>query len=291
MMSFYIVYFLWRTFFAFGIMMYRGKPLVVLQLLLGCWVPFLLWMVYLFLLLLGFAGIILDQVDDEELPGEVQWVVPVVVVATVVLHWIPNTNLTRHFDRYNLIYFAQVRTIFSSRDDLVLRTRNQLNEIITRIQNMAGDNEVRIHVVGYSMGTIFALQTLSSNAYTRPDNHRLVQNLITFGCPFETVRLYVPKFFQENFATNVPFQWTNIYSKSDILSTCFADLHHPEGTVHEQEYPSPACDFWSFVLFMLAGIRAHGCYWSSVGPTGTDISANIMRIVFPPVEAERDDGN
>lgn len=90
-----------------------------------------------------------------------------------------------------------------------------------------------VAVMGYSFGTLVALDALFLHG--RPPDLRFerVETLVTIGCPFDLTRAFWPAYASQPQAGEVaPRRWINVYSPLDVLGSNFRD----EDTVGDSEW-------------------------------------------------------
>ena len=81
----------------------------------------------------------------------------------------------------------------------------------------------RIHIIGYSFGSIVAVDNLFTAGRRPIDRFRRIDTLVTIGCPFDIIRTYWPSYFTgRQSTTSETLKWINVYSPIDILSSNFA---------------------------------------------------------------------
>lgn len=211
--------------------------------------------------------------------------------STAALTLVPWPSLKNRYEAYVCSYLTVAWSTWSGRTEFISHARSQLNSLIDRVRLMPGVE--RILIVGYSFGTVIAIDTLFPQRRHRRTQHAQVKKLITFGCPFEMIRAYSPQFLNQREVEHYHFSWTNIYSRSDILSSQFASVGvnvagEPGRKLGEPGMPYDliafpgVCDVWIFLLVLVRGIRAHAAYWDcSHVPTGNAISRDIIDIIFP----------
>lgn len=139
----------------------------------------------------------------------------------------------------------------------------------------------KIHIVGYSFGSIVAIDNLFPVDRKPIDRFQRIDTLVTIGCPFDMIRTYWPSYFDErqSVAADAP-KWINVYSPIDVLSSNFADggnEQSEEQTKHEgiglmiagqirkpenlkfAQRKNKSLGLLGFLT--LAGFKAHSHYW------------------------------
>ena len=139
----------------------------------------------------------------------------------------------------------------------------------------------RIHIIGYSFGSIVAVDNLFTAGRKPIGRFRKINTLVTIGCPFDIIRTYWPDYFTgRQSATSKTFKWINVYSPLDILSSNFADVGNAErvdearneriGVEVDGQILKPECISFSegpsqglgiIDILTLTGFRAHSLYW------------------------------
>jgi hypothetical protein len=174
----------------------------------------------------------------------------------------------------------------------------QLQALLEHIAEHDRPTYRHVHIIGYSFGSVIALDTLFPKGTSAPKRASSIQTIITIGCPFDMIRTYLRKYFRGRKASSLCQRWWNIHDPVDILSSDFkgdgaaiyATLHDdhagsqsdPPGPVDELqsseimpgsntarvkpneliEYNPFGSDKISLLgLFVLEGLRAHVKYW------------------------------
>jgi hypothetical protein len=112
-------------------------------------------------------------------------------------------------------------TLHDQRPELLGRFTTLLEHLAERCA--AGEYQ-RIHVLGYSFGSIVALDALFPAEAAPVPRTSSIETLVTIGCPFDFIKLYWPKYF--DFRKIAPAEqrakWINLHSDTDLLSSSFA---------------------------------------------------------------------
>jgi hypothetical protein len=138
-----------------------------------------------------------------------------------------------------------------------------------------------IHIIGYSFGSIVAIDNLFPSGRKPIERFKRIDTLITIGCPFDLVRTYWPDYFKgrQSLSPDKP-KWLNVYSPIDILSSNFADggnnqkvdeaeqqdigvevedqMRKPENVIFSQ---GPFQTLGVIDMLRLMGFKAHTMYW------------------------------
>ncbi len=222
------------------------------------------------LLVVGFA--LLQRSDD--LPT---WLSGTIVAVTGLGIWTsPPAQALR---RMAVTLYALYRYIERA-DDAGAEARGDLAKLLDDLQNRPGVRYDRIVVVGYSFGSLAAVDAFLSPTSPPPGRLRDVDELITIGCPMDLIRAFRPAYAAGRYAlAGVPAHWTNVYAPSDVLSSNFRDGAPPDETV----FAIPVRDDpeggrtpvnVDYLLdgrtepvglagtLLLRGFRLHGRYWS-----------------------------
>ncbi len=101
-------------------------------------------------------------------------------------------------------------------------------QTVSLLDSITSDPEVtydRIHLMGYSFGSILAIDAVFRRRGIPEIRFGVVHTLITIGCPFDLIRTLWPNHFNGRHATPstppAPLQWLNIYSPLDIFGSNF----------------------------------------------------------------------
>jgi len=149
----------------------------------------------------------------------------------------------------------------------------------------SGPGYRRFAVMGYSFGSIVALDVFCPPDGVRARRLDHVDTLITIGSPHDFILTYWTDYFaNRDPGHRLPATWLNIYSPTDVLSSQFEKTssdrpdassgglensfgrpgllaHGPtEELVFREHSTSEELTLWS--LLCLRGLRAHSLYWS-----------------------------
>jgi len=149
----------------------------------------------------------------------------------------------------------------------------------------AGPRYRRHALLGYSFGSIVALDAFCPADDVRARRLDCVDTLVTIGSPYDFILTYWPDYFANRSPKHgSPANWLNIYSPVDVLGSQFhkrgAASAEGHGEVLENSFGQPGrlakgpteevafrenfvCEdlTWTSTL-MLLGLRAHSMYWS-----------------------------
>lgn len=158
--------------------------------------------------------------------------------------------------------------------------RNNLRgEVLTLLEQASERLEVdRIHIVGYSFGSLLAIDTVFPASRAPTARMARVKSLITMGCPFDLVRMLQTRYFQNRFSGAAADRtWINIYDPIDVLGSNFRNDTEQgpatEGVMItspvDTKLPSanipwnPGQRLTLVSGLMLASLRVHAQYWGS----------------------------
>ncbi len=106
-----------------------------------------------------------------------------------------------------------------ARDQPVIVGR--LESTVAKLNDRGQYDHVRL--VGYSFGSIVALDTLFPTTGDPPPSLDTVDKLVTIGCPYEFALAMRPNWLSGRCSReNVPATWLNIYSPVDLLGSDFS---------------------------------------------------------------------
>jgi hypothetical protein len=161
--------------------------------------------------------------------------------------------------------------------------RGEMQSFLERVSER-GDVD-RLHVVGFSFGSLVALDMVFPSSGPPPPRVSTINSLVTIGCPFDLVRMLHPAYAENRFAPQRTPYWFNIYEPTDVLGSDFSDedeakkskekghLKSPRGVgiADSKEEKGPATNLawnpherltWVSVL-MLTSLRVHWHYWEA----------------------------
>lgn len=167
----------------------------------------------------------------------------------------------------------------------------------------------RYAMLGYSFGSIVALDAFCPADDVRARRLNRVDMLVTIGSPYDFIVTYWPDYFaNRNSKHGPPTKWLNIYSPVDVLSSRF---HKRDDTVTEgqgevledsfgkrgrlEKGPTEELAFReNFVsedltwlsTFMFLGLRAHSMYWARDENRERNCFNLIAPRLFPELSAE-----
>lgn len=136
----------------------------------------------------------------------------------------------------------------------------------------------RIHVVGYSFGSLVAVDALLPRAGTVGQGNdriaKVVASLTTIGCPIDAIRVFYPKHFAAPRRSRVPdLRWTNVFVPADVFGSNLADKTDSEPigpddvvpmfegvTITARQHTDQQLGF--LTTLEGKGFALHGGYWS-----------------------------
>jgi pimeloyl-ACP methyl ester carboxylesterase len=148
-------------------------------------------------------------------------------------------------------------------------------------QVLEADPDRRIHLLGYSLGSLVCLAFLfpKPSLHVAPDerHNTSIHGLFTIGCPVDFVRLYRPDYLMDRTERVEELAWTNIYIGADVLASNFLDgSDEADGTARSglaapADIPAPISLrytseelTWRNVVGR-RGFLSHSGYWDEVG--------------------------
>jgi hypothetical protein len=211
----------------------------------------------------------------------------VIILGAIVEVFIP--NLKDRISRAAVDYMSVL-------DYLSLGERRQViaGQLADLLEHIAEKGSYRnIHMIAFSFGSLIAIDNLFPYGETPGERFRLVNSLVTIGCPFDLIRQFWPGYFKGREALpRTPSQWLNVYSPVDILSSNFrndqelgqAEKHLglqdsnveppvPENLVYTRGINPSQLSRLSWIT--LLGLRAHTMYWEAQG----DSDVNCFKAV------------
>lgn len=229
-------------------------------------------------LLVAALTVIVPVVGQNSVWGRV--LQSVVVILTAVLALIPlrARRTIEHFgDRWSLV--LGYLEVGEARDVITGNLDDLLAEAVR-----VGYTEVS--VVGYSMGSVIALDTLFPPAPTDRTIPAQIDSLVTIGCPYDSICGLHPKYFaKRSYRAGVPKRWVNVFNPVDVLSSNFRrdsaiyDLsgHHAapanQRITEGHDAPKPENLIWNPLgqdkgptlgqVITWLGLRSHAMYWNS----------------------------
>ncbi len=220
-----------------------------------------------------------------------QWTV--VVGAVLLLFLPPKFNFKERISQAAVDYLCMVYylNLGDQRNTIVGRLETFIDEI-SRVseteRKSSGKGYRNIHLFSYSFGSIIALDALFPAGRSPGRPLRDIHTLVTIGCPFDFVRTFWSRYFDQRreYVKDHPVRWLNVYSPLDVLASNFRnDSQTSKATISiraqelsaDADVPAP-CNVrfhegldhselsFSDSLTLL-GLRAHSMYWSSEAET------------------------
>jgi pimeloyl-ACP methyl ester carboxylesterase len=227
-------------------------------------------------------------------------VVPLTQMMQVIVVWVTAVGLFLKADLKAWVQKSGLGiTVANQYLTLGLRRRAVEDQFAALLNHLGQKPDVqyqRVHVVGYSFGSIIALDALFPDDQAAAVFGR-IHTLVTVGCPFDFVRTYWPTYFQQRTQLgDVPRRWVNIYAAADVLGSDFVDQAAPpqparlcgitignESTprrpdVNERYGRSTTLEEYSAMEKLgFLGFAMHRQYWDG---TGAGCYRNIVRAIF-----------
>jgi hypothetical protein len=171
--------------------------------------------------------------------------------------------------------------------------RGRLDHLLDRVQSDPKVPVGRIHVIGYSFGSIVALDSFFPRGNDPGLRVRAVDTLVTIGCPFDFVRTYFPEHFTgRNALANVPPRWINVFDPRDILGSNFHDDDdaQPRATQERGIGPSETArptdnivfstESGSVVSAFMTGFRVHARYFVKDDLVAWDVTEKVVELLY-----------
>src|SRR3712207_3046953 len=106
------------------------------------------------------------------------------------------------------------------RQDALVNLLERLVEAIVRLQETGSPAYRQIHLVGYSFGSLVALDAMFSRRERPRPRFQSIHTLVTIGCPFDLVRSFWPEYYRRRFGhAGRPERWINVYVRRDIMGS------------------------------------------------------------------------
>lgn len=149
----------------------------------------------------------------------------------------------------------------------------------------------RIHVIGFSFGSIIAIDCIFQTSAPTPRFER-ISSLITVGSPFDIIRTFWPDYFSGRSKPPGTLQWVNIFSRNDVLSSNFSDKADAEAVEPEigmgsakdmllptnLHYGGSATRHLNLLERLNRGRNLHNEYWG-----GSDFAKSFLYQVVPDI--------
>lgn len=182
-----------------------------------------------------------------------------------------------------------------------------VGQALALLEYLAEKHEYRhIHVVGYSFGSVVALDLLLPHGLpgARISN---IEKLVTIGCPFDLIRSFWPDYFRDRERVpERPRWWINVFSPLDVLGSNFRDDARLDqatsgvtltGEANATVLPNRNVVYTGGLqvrkptlsdVVMASGLRAHSMYWLP----GSEPETNCFDVVVTELYKgeESDDG-
>ena len=222
----------------------------------------------------------------------------VVVIATAVGLSVPKVRdwisklAVDYLSAITYLGFGQRKTVIAG----------ELQALLEHLAEHRDPTYARIHLIGYSFGSVIALDTLFPKGTAAPLRADKVRTVVTIGCPFDMVRTYWRDYFTERDEPGGRRKWWNVFNPDDVLSSNFRNDAETNGAPTEgldlagDRAPDPGGDHVvrpdeNIVynpsgkggltikgLFALTGLRAHAAYWDDDVDADTCLIPVMSRI-------------
>jgi hypothetical protein len=101
------------------------------------------------------------------------------------------------------------------------RVVGEVATLLDRMQSEEGVRYDRIHFIGYSFGSVVAIDSLFQDSEVS-EVFRRVSTLATIGCPADFIRTYWRDYFvRRHEPPNADLRWINVYASADVLASNF----------------------------------------------------------------------
>lgn len=171
---------------------------------------------------------------------------------------------------------------YGEQSQIILGNLDMLVEYIVETEK-----DSKIHIHSYSFGSILAYDLLFPIGTIPTYNTKQIDLLITIGTPYEFIKSYYPKFYDNrNLLLQNSIKWFNVYSISDALATNFRKdslVGHSEFGIKNSDLkpvnlnyeiaPNQSFSFFNFLT--LYHLKIHSQYWDR-SPMGQ----NCIRLVY-----------
>lgn|GEM_PF-3877430 len=151
----------------------------------------------------------------------------------------------------------------------------QLSALMEHIVEKGGKGTPyrQVHVFGQGFGSLLAMDALFPRSLPE-QRYRMVNGLITIGCPYDLVRAIWPRYFTGRQGwPEAPVNWLNVYHPEDVLASDFSDKTGKLATPHGVEFatdriraprnlPMGAEEFSTLHRLLLVGFRLKDRYWN-----------------------------
>jgi len=153
----------------------------------------------------------------------------ILIVAVVILGLCFQRELQRVFIDVaaEFVTLAQYFTCGARGHNLL----GQWDNLMDEMQGL-GDYK-RIHFVGYSFGTIVAMDAIYRPCSAPPKRYRQVlDHLVTLGCPFDIIPTYRPFYYSKERCWHAgspevtAITSTNVFTPGDVFGSNFRNNHH-----------------------------------------------------------------
>ncbi|HEV7760586.1 MAG TPA: hypothetical protein VGO78_16395 [Acidimicrobiales bacterium] len=189
-------------------------------------------------------------------------------------------------------YLRTMRYIWLSGPKSTLR-----GEVLAVLERIAERPDVdRIHVLGFSFGSLVALDTVFPSSRAPSPRVGRISTLVTVGSPFELASMLHPGYAEGRFAPDGGgLRWVNIYEPIDLLGSSFSDergarrgLRLTDGHEILPEVNlawNPGQRLTAVNALMLASLRVHAQYWGPDPQAETALGLAVPHLFPTPTLA------
>jgi hypothetical protein len=145
----------------------------------------------------------------------------------------------------------------------------------------------QVHIFAQGFGSLLALDAVFPRSLPE-QRYRIVNGLITIGCPYDLVRSIWPNYFTGRQAwPDAPASWLNVYHPEDVLASDFSEKSGKLASLHGIEFvtdrvrvprnlPMGAEEFSTLHRLLLVGFRLKNRYWNG----SNDFDRNCWDLVI-----------
>ena len=172
---------------------------------------------------------------------------------------------------------------------------------LTKLMEDIADTYTDVSIVGYSFGSIVALDTIFPSSQEPARSLDSVTKLVTIGAPYDFVQAVQPSWRERRrHRDGLPKEWLNIYAPIDILGSNFRDddtdgdattgLLPAEGSTlkpHRNESYDLGVDLTRANILEFYAFRSHGMYWGSDDTAEQNVFGPVVQFLYGGTEILR----